>query len=123
MYRSFTDRILGGVCGGLGRSSVLTPWLLRGLFIVFSIVSQGAGVLLYAALWWILPQESLAVQRQRANPFVALLMLALVVIVAAAWVGQQTGQLTTDSGTSLYWPVLLTTVSAVYLLRQLWRAA
>jgi phage shock protein PspC (stress-responsive transcriptional regulator) len=123
MYRSFTDRVLGGVCGGIGRSPVLTPWVLRILFIVFSIVSLGAGVLLYAALWWVIPQESLVVQQRRANPFVSLLAIALVVIIVAAWIGQQTGQLTTDDGTSLYWPVLLTTVSAVYLLRQIWRTA
>lgn len=121
MYRSFTDRMLGGVCGGLGRSPVLTPWVLRVLFIVFSIVSLGAGVLLYVALWWIIPQEVLTVQRRRANPFVALLAVAVIVVVVAAWIGQQTGQLTTENGTSLYWPVLLATISAVYLLRQIWR--
>ncbi len=123
MVRSFTDRILGGVCGGLGRSTVLTPWVLRGLFLIFAFVSLGAGVLLYVALWWVMPQESLTEQRRRTNPFIGLLAIGLIVLVAAVWVGQQTGQLTTESGDSLYWPILLVMTSAVYLLRQVWSPA
>lgn len=123
MTRSFTNRVLGGVFGGLGGSRPSAVWGLRGLWVLFSIVSLGAGVLLYVALWWVMPQESLVSERRRGQPLVGLLVIGLTVSVIAAWIGQQTGQLVTESGQSLYWPVLLTLLGAVYALRQVWRPA
>ena len=118
MYRSFTDRMLGGVCGGLGTAWPVSPWLLRAVFAIYAIVSLGAGVLLYLALWWALPQESLADDR-RGTALWSLLALAVIVVMVGAWIGEQTSSLQTDGGTSLYWPLLLVSLSAVFLLRQI----
>jgi phage shock protein PspC (stress-responsive transcriptional regulator) len=54
--RSRTDRWLGGVCGGIGRSTGMEAWVWRLLFAVLFICA-GAGLLLYVLLWIFVPSE------------------------------------------------------------------
>lgn len=54
LYRSRSDRIVAGVCGGLGAYLGLSPVVLRGLFILLSAVG-GFGVPLYLILWILIP--------------------------------------------------------------------
>jgi len=54
LYRSRTDRILGGVCGGLGEYLNIDPTLMRLLWVVFTLV-WGAGILAYIIAWIIVP--------------------------------------------------------------------
>ena len=54
--RSRSDRVLGGVCGGLGRSTGVEAWVWRLLFTVLFIFA-GAGLLLYLLLWIFVPSE------------------------------------------------------------------
>jgi phage shock protein C len=56
LYRSRSDRMIGGVCGGLGAYLSLDPMLIR-LFFVLLALGQGAGVLIYLILWFVLPVE------------------------------------------------------------------
>src|ERR1041384_5468885 len=63
MYRSFTDRVLGGVCGGLAAVFPINAWVFRAAFMVLSIVTSGAFAALYILLWWFVPQESLVGRR------------------------------------------------------------
>ena len=116
MYRSFSDRVLGGVCGGLGTSWRVNPWWLRVIFVVFSLASFGAGALLYLGLWWGLPQESL-ISNQRGGIFPLILLIVITFLIVGAWIMQITGNLTTSSGQSLLFPIALMTVSVVFLLR------
>ncbi len=53
LYRDPQQRILGGVCGGLGLFFNLDPVIFRILFIV--IAFSGFGILLYLVLWVITP--------------------------------------------------------------------
>lgn len=55
-YRSETDKMIGGVCGGLGRSLRIDPIFLR-LFFVLLALGKGSGVLIYIILWAIMPSE------------------------------------------------------------------
>lgn len=57
LYRSETERILGGVCGGLGDFFNLDPSLIRLVFVVLAIAG-GSGLPLYLVLWVILPNKS-----------------------------------------------------------------
>lgn len=57
LYRSETDRMLGGVCGGLGNYLGIDSTLVR-LFFVLLALGPGIGVLVYLALWVIAPSES-----------------------------------------------------------------
>jgi phage shock protein PspC (stress-responsive transcriptional regulator) len=57
LYRSETNRIIAGVCGGLGEYFDLDPTLIR-LFFVLLTVFGGSGILLYIILWLVIPPES-----------------------------------------------------------------
>jgi len=54
--RSRTDRWLGGVCGGMARSTGMESWVWRLLFAVMFIFA-GAGLLVYVLLWLFVPAE------------------------------------------------------------------
>jgi phage shock protein PspC (stress-responsive transcriptional regulator) len=56
LYRSKTDRKLGGVCGGLGEYLGAGPTIIRVLFIVLAVFG-GAGLIIYLAMWLIVPRE------------------------------------------------------------------
>ena len=57
LYRSRTDRILGGVCGGLGEYLGIDSTLVR-LFFILLTLARGAGLLVYFVLWFITPQRA-----------------------------------------------------------------
>lgn len=118
MVRSFTDRAFGGVCGGLGRALRVNPWLLRGGFILFTLVGSGAGVVLYLALWWLMPQESL-ITDQRGSALTFLLVLAVILLTVGGWVAARTGNLIGPDGQALFWPAMLVLLSLVFLVQQL----
>src|ERR1700692_2584577 len=54
--RSRRDRWIGGVCGGIARSTGMEAWVWRLLFAVLFICA-GAGLLLYVLLWIFVPSE------------------------------------------------------------------
>jgi phage shock protein C len=56
LYRSRTNRKLAGVCGGLAQYFNIDVTLLRVLFVVLAVVG-GSGLLLYLALWILVPYE------------------------------------------------------------------
>jgi phage shock protein C len=56
LYRSNTNRMLAGVCGGLAEYFNLDPTLIRVLFIVLAVLG-GSGVVLYLAMWIIVPKQ------------------------------------------------------------------
>lgn len=57
LYRSRDERMLAGVCGGLGEYLNTDPTVIRIVYLVLILVSLGAGVLLYLAMWLIVPEE------------------------------------------------------------------
>jgi phage shock protein PspC (stress-responsive transcriptional regulator) len=56
LQRARRGRWLGGVCAGLARRFGMKPWQVRLLFLV-SCILPGPQVLIYLALWIILPAE------------------------------------------------------------------
>ncbi len=56
LYRSGRERILGGVCGGIGEYFEVDPTLIRLLWILFSL-AYGMGILLYIIMWIIVPRN------------------------------------------------------------------
>lgn len=60
LYRSQTDRMLGGVCGGLGQYLGLDATLVRIFFVLLALAGHGIGVLLYILLWVIVPRQGAA---------------------------------------------------------------
>jgi phage shock protein PspC (stress-responsive transcriptional regulator) len=118
MYRSFTDRVLGGVCGGLGSLLPISAWSFRIAFVLLSIVTLGAFALLYLTLWMLIPQQSL-IGRQRGGAGLLLLTVVLIVATAVGWLIWAGGGLRGPSGEHLYWAGLLLLTAAVFFLRQL----
>ena len=64
LYRRNDDRVLGGVCSGLGEHLGLDPLLIRVVFVVLGMVN-GIGVLLYALMWALVPSATDAGSDQR----------------------------------------------------------
>jgi phage shock protein C len=56
LRRSRDERWLGGVCGGLARSTDMPPWTWRLMFTLLALCA-GGGVLVYLLLWIFMPQD------------------------------------------------------------------
>ncbi len=56
LSRNQTEKILGGVCGGLGEYFSLDPTVVRLAFVAATLLG-GPGLLLYVILWIITPLE------------------------------------------------------------------
>jgi phage shock protein PspC (stress-responsive transcriptional regulator) len=54
--RSRSDRVIGGVCGGMARATGLAAWVWRLLFVILFIFA-GAGLLVYLLLWIFVPSD------------------------------------------------------------------
>jgi phage shock protein C len=56
LFRSRTDRVFGGVAGGIARSLNADPAIIRIIFAIL-IIFGGGGLLLYLILWIAIPEE------------------------------------------------------------------
>jgi len=57
LVRPLDDRVLGGVCAGIGRRFGLDPWPARLLFVLVLMVIPGSQILIYPVLWILMPSE------------------------------------------------------------------
>lgn len=56
LYRSGRNRVLGGVCGGIGEYLNIDPTLVRLIWVLF-ILMGGIGIPLYLIAWVIIPKN------------------------------------------------------------------
>ena len=56
LRRSRTEKMIGGVCGGLGEYFNVDPTIIRVLWVVITLLG-GAGVIAYLILWIVMPLE------------------------------------------------------------------
>lgn len=56
LYRTKKDRILGGVCGGMGVYFNIDPNLVRLIWVILGFT--GLGIILYVVACCIVPEES-----------------------------------------------------------------
>ena len=56
LYRSSTNKMLGGVCAGLGDFIGLDPTVVRLIFVLLGLLG-GPGILVYLIMWVIVPQD------------------------------------------------------------------
>jgi phage shock protein PspC (stress-responsive transcriptional regulator) len=54
-YRSRRDRMIAGVCAGLAREFGLSVSIVRLVFVLAVLVGWGMGLVVYLALWVIMP--------------------------------------------------------------------
>ncbi len=55
LLRSKTNRVIGGVCGGIGEYFTIDPVLARIIFVLTAIF--GAGIIVYLVLWIMMPES------------------------------------------------------------------
>jgi len=66
LYRSQKDRMIGGVCGGLGEYFGIDPTIVRLLFVFFSLTG-GPGLIAYLIFLIVVPDQSSTVSSPRAS--------------------------------------------------------
>jgi phage shock protein PspC (stress-responsive transcriptional regulator) len=66
LVRPQQDRVLAGVCAGLGRRFGLSPWTTRLLFVLVLMVLPGSQILVYPLLWILMPSEELVTPQASA---------------------------------------------------------
>src|SRR6188472_2162593 len=90
--RSRSDRKVAGVAGGLARHLDIDPLILRVAFVVLTFFG-GVGLLLYVALWLLLPEDGsdwAKIKLDRRSRAVALVLvgaLALLLLFSHGWWG------------------------------------
>ena len=57
LYRSQTQRMIAGVCGGLAEYFNIDATVIRALFLLLAVFG-GSGLLIYIVMWIIVPDAS-----------------------------------------------------------------
>jgi phage shock protein C len=130
LTRSLTDRVLGGVCGGLGAYVGVDPWWVRATFVILGAFTAGTGVLIYLALWFILPPQTLAdLPDPRGGGRAPLSSPETVIVIGGAVIGmgmivlaRNLGVLSSEQGDA-FLPLVIIVFGLVLLIKQLWRPA
>ena len=58
LRRSHNDYEIAGVCGGLAKNLGLDSGKLRIVWVLATIFTAFAGVVIYLALWYLIPEET-----------------------------------------------------------------
>jgi phage shock protein C len=70
LVRPRQERVLAGVCAGLGRRFGISPWTARFLFLLLLMVIPGSQILVYPLLWILMPSEGTAGAQPPTAPVV-----------------------------------------------------
>ena len=62
MYRDPDNRIIGGVCAGMGAYWRIEPWIIRIIFVILAMMG-GLGILVYLILYIVLPEARTTAQK------------------------------------------------------------
>ena len=124
LYRSSSNRMIAGVCGGLGKYFSVDATIVRLVFLLLLFLG-GGGFLLYLILWIIVPEEQqagaapqevnqvnpqdLAQSAARNGP----LIFAVLLIFLGVWFLLQ-NLLHIDLGQ--FWPILLIVLGLALLI-------
>ena len=55
--RSQNDKVIAGVCGGLAEHVGWSPFRVRLVWVLATVFTAFAGVIVYLALWYLMPEE------------------------------------------------------------------
>lgn len=116
LYRSRTNSMIAGVCGGLGEYLNVDPTILR-VVAVLLIFADGIGLLAYLIAWIIIPRrpfmeaEVITVEKSKLSylvPGLALIVVGLIFLMNNLFPWFRFGYL---------WPVILIVVGIALLLK------
>lgn len=58
LFRSYNDHQIAGVCGGLAENFGWDSGRMRIVWVLATIFTAFAGVVIYLALWYLMPKEA-----------------------------------------------------------------
>jgi phage shock protein C len=126
LTRSALDRVLGGVCGGIGGYLGVSGWWVRGAFIALTLTTFGFGILLYMLLWVIIPGQTMsevppilrpgeALPPRFARPETTLILGTVAILVGIVVLAQ--GGLLQGVRSDILAPITLLLIGFVVLLK------
>ena len=129
LTRNMLNRVLGGVCGGIGSYLGISGWWVRAAFAALVLTNVGLGLLLYVLLWFIIPGQTLADlppilhpgeprTPRYARPEGMLLLGAGTIVIGAVLLAQGAGILQ-GSASQLLTPGMLFIIGLVLLAKHL----
>ncbi len=128
LRKSWRQRQIGGVCGGIATFLDVNPWLVRILAILLALSSCGLALLVYLVLYIALPwdeEDADLVWRFSWGYALGILALCVAIIFGMRWLSVQATPVFADAGGELpamtrwvlgmsgYWPLLI--IMAVFL--------
>lgn len=57
LFRSRTEKWIGGICGGLGIFFGMDPTIWRLIFLLGALFGLGSFILIYIVMWIVVPRE------------------------------------------------------------------
>jgi phage shock protein PspC (stress-responsive transcriptional regulator) len=117
---------LGGICGGLGAYLGIDSWWVRAVFVVLGLFTAGTGILIYVALWYILPPQTLVdieadeAHRSVTRPETLILIGGAVITMGIVVLARNLGVLSGDNGDA-FLPLVVIVFGLTLLFKQLRR--
>lgn len=118
LYRSTTNKIIGGVCGGLGEYFDIDPVLVR-VITVLLVFGTGFVILAYVIAWIIIPKRPLDVEPIASNhqypswtrylPGLILIVIGIILLIHEHWYWFDWGQ---------FWPIILIIIGLAIILHR-----
>jgi phage shock protein C len=59
LYRSRTNRMIFGVCGGIAEFFAIDPTIVRLVFVAGALLGFGSFILIYLVMFFVVPEEPL----------------------------------------------------------------
>jgi phage shock protein C len=113
LTRSKRDRVVAGVCGGLGSYFAVDPVVFRIAFVVLALSGWGGGVLLYVIAWLVMPEatgdEPVAEYRPRQGA--TFIGLALILVGGVALIDR-----ILPDFDLMFWPLAVMAVGVAVLM-------
>lgn len=85
------NKILGGVCGGISKAAKINISIVRILFVILLFFSCGISVIVYMALWIIVPTETLESKKKAIKKSLIIIVGGIVLGIYGASVGASIG--------------------------------
>ncbi|MEK6934889.1 MAG: PspC domain-containing protein [Nanoarchaeota archaeon] len=57
LYKSNKNKVIFGICGGIGEYYNIDPTIIRLLWIIITLISFGAGILVYIIAAFLIPKK------------------------------------------------------------------
>ncbi len=117
LYRSRQDRMIGGVCGGLGQYFDVDPVIVRLIFLL--LLFSGPGILAYIVLMIVVPERPLgeteptissSFDANRGRQVVALILIGFGLVLLA-----DNLRLYRIADLGQFWPIVLIVAGALIL--------